>query len=159
MTNYDVIAIDPDRLEGMRARGADEHGNPFTGYPALGWEPLRCCLHIADAGERIALVAYTPFLAPSPWAETGPVYVHAERCAGHPAESGLPTSLRTGPRILRSYRADRTLDYDHITYVGQGDDIEPALRELLEVPGVGEVHVRAAQTQCFTYAVRPTVEV
>jgi hypothetical protein len=159
MTDYDVIAIDADRLDAMRARGADEHGNAFTAAPAAGWEPLRCCLEVARAGEPIALIAYTPLPTPSPWAETGPVFVHAERCAGYDPRAGLPPELRTGPRILRSYRADGSLDYDHISYVGKGDDIEVALRTLLDAPGVAEVHVRSATAQCFTYAVRPTVGV
>ena len=158
MTNYDVLAIDPARLTAMRERGGDEHGNAFTAAPAAGWEPLRCCLTVAAKGEAIALISYTPLPTPSPWAETGPVFVHAEQCDGYAQDSGLPPQLRTGPRILRAYRTDRTLDYEHITYVGKGDDIEPALRELLDAPDVGEVHVRAATAQCFTFAVRPTVE-
>jgi hypothetical protein len=159
MTNYDVLAIDPVRLAAMREAGADEHGNPFATAPAAGWEPLRCCLTVATAGEAIALISYTPFETRSPWAETGPVFVHAEPCGGYDRRAGLPPKLRTGPRILRSYRADRTLDYDHMTYVGDGADIEAAVRQLLAAPGVDEVHVRAATAQCFTFAVRPSVEV
>jgi hypothetical protein len=159
MTPYDVIAIDPDRLAAMRSRGADELGNEFRAQPAQGWEPLRCCLAVARAGERIVLISYTPLRSRSPWAETGPVFVHAGTCDGYPSDAGLPEQLRTGPRVLRAYRADGTLDYDAMAYVGKGDDIEPALLQILETPGVAEVHVRAAVAQCFTFAVRPRVDV
>lgn len=155
MTELRVTAIDPSRLEAVRAAGKDEHGNEFRPYGALGWEPLRCCLRVAGEDERIALISYAAFTAQSPWAEVGPVYVHAVDCGGYSASSQLPAELRTGPRILRSYHADETLDYDDIEYVAGGQDIEPALRELLERPNVALVHVRAAKTQCFIYEVRP----
>jgi Protein of unknown function (DUF1203) len=148
-----VHPIDPNRLAAMRAAGVDEHGNPFTGYPAHGWEPLRCCLRIARRDEQIALIGYRPFIAVSPWAEVGPVYVHAAACAGYPTGVGLPGELRTGPRMLRGYRADGSLAYDHITHVPDGVDIEAALHRLLAEPDVAEVHVRAVETQCFTYVV------
>ncbi|HEY7047402.1 MAG TPA: DUF1203 domain-containing protein [Jatrophihabitantaceae bacterium] len=155
MTELRVIAIDPSRLQTVRAAGKDEHGNEFRPYGALGWEPLRCCLRVAAEGESIALISYAAFTAQSPWAEVGPVYVHADDCGGYADPSELPAELRTGPRILRTYHADQTLNYDDIEFVPGGEDVEPMLRELLDRPNVGLVHVRAAQTQCFLYEVRP----
>jgi Protein of unknown function (DUF1203) len=153
MSDLSVIPIDPSRLEAIRDAGKDEHGNPFAGYSAAGWEPLRYCLRVARDGERIALISYSPLTQPSPWAEVGPVYVHADACEGY-ASGELPPELRTGPRILRSYHADGSLDYDDIVYVPKGEDIEPALRDLLARAAVAAVHVRASLTQCFTYEVR-----
>ncbi len=147
-----VHAIDPARLDEMRASGTDGHGNPFTAYPAGGGEPLRCCLDRAGVGEPIALISYAPFDRPSPWREVGPVFVHAGRCAGYTA-AGLPPALRTGPRILRTYDADDALDYEHITLVPEGADLEPALQALFDVAEVATVHVRALMPQCFGYAV------
>ena len=152
MNDLGVIPIDPSRLQAIRDAGKDEHGNPFAAYAAAGWEPLRCCLRIARAGEDIALMSYSPFTETSPWAEVGPVYVHAEGCEGY-ASGELPPELRTGPRILRSYHADGSLDYDDIVYVPDGADLEPALRDLLARPAVAAVHVRASMTQCFAYEV------
>lgn len=150
-----VHAIYPDRLDDLRRAGHDEHGNPFAPYPAQGWEPLRCCLRRAAAAESVALIAYTHLPTPSPWAETGPVFVHGEPCAGYDPSSGLPDALRTGPRVLRTYAADRTLDYEHIRVVPDGQDIEADLRELVRTPGVAEVHVRPLESQCYLYAVIP----
>lgn len=152
MTNFRPTPIEPARLAAMRTSGRDEHGNPFTAYPAAGWEPLRCCLRLAGAGESIALISYAPFTSVSPWTEVGPVYVHASACAGF-AGDDLPEQLRTGPRILRTYRADGSLHYEHVTAVPDGEDLEPALRKLFAEPDVETVHVRALLTQCFTYAV------
>jgi hypothetical protein len=144
--------IDPDRLQAMRVQGHDEHGNPWMAYPALGWEPLRCCLRLADANEAIVLISYAPFTTTSPWTEAGPVYVHADRCPGY-AEDGLPAAFRTGPRVLRGYDRDRALLYDHVRVVGEGEDLAAVASELLADAVVQTVHVRALATQCFTYAI------
>jgi hypothetical protein len=154
MTELRIIAIDPHRLDALRAAGNDGHGNEIVAYPAVGWEPTRCCLRIAQPGESIALIAYAPFEEPSPWTEVGPVFIHPDACDGYRPDAGLPAELRTGPRVLRTYRADRTLDYEDITAVESDVDIEPALRDLLSRPEVAEVHVRASMSQCFAYAVR-----
>lgn len=154
MTELHVIAIDPGHLDDIRAAGTDGHGTVLKPFAAQGWEPLRCCLRVARPDEPIALISYAPFADPSPWREVGPVFVHAERCAGYAPDAGLPAELRTGPRVLRTYDADRALDYEDITYVPEGADLEPALADLLSRPGVDEVHVRASLSQCFTYAVR-----
>jgi hypothetical protein len=147
-----IHAIDPDRLDAFRSAGTDGHGNPWAPYPASGdGEPLRCCLRYARAGEPIALISWAPFVAPSPWREVGPVYVHAEPCAGY-ADAGLPPELRRGPRVLRTYRADGTMNYDHNTLVGD-EDLEPVLEKLLALPDVDTVHVRTVLPQCFLYAV------
>jgi hypothetical protein len=153
MTTLNVSAIDPVRLDAIRDAGEDEAGNGLTPAPAAGWEPLRCCLALATVGEPILLISYSPFTARSPWAEAGPVFVHARRCAGYPTPRSLPDAFRTGPRVLRTYHADGSLDYADITVVDEGDDIERPLLDLLGRPGVDTVHVRALSAQCFTYAV------
>jgi hypothetical protein len=148
-----VSAIDPNRLCRIRTAGCDEAGNPLVEFSASGWEPLRCCLRRPDAGELIALISYSPFVVPSAWAETGPVFVHAEQCSGYGATESLPDELRTGPRILRTYYADGSLDYADITVVREGEDIEESFFDLLSRSEVAVVHVRALVAQCFTYAV------
>jgi hypothetical protein len=147
-----IHAIDPISLDAIREAGADGHGNAFAPYPATGdGEPLRCCLRCARPGEPIALISWAPFEHASPWREVGPVYVHAERCEGY-AGAGLPDELNSGPRVLRTYRPDGTMNYDHNTLVGH-EDLEPHLDELLALPDVGTVHVRTVLPQCFLYAV------
>jgi hypothetical protein len=153
MTTLLVCAIDPVRLDAVRAAGRDESGNPLVASVAEGWEPLRCCLNKATLGEPIALISFSPFTVHSPWAETGPVFIHARGCSGYGAPGVLPADLRTGPRVLRTYHADGSLDYDDITVVGPGEDIEVPLRELLGRSQVAVVHVRALAAQCYTYAV------
>jgi hypothetical protein len=149
-----VHALDPERLDAVRAAGSDDHGNPFTAFAASGeGEPLRCCLRLARAEEQIALISWAPFDHVSPWTEVGPVYVHAARCDGPDAPGELPDELRTGPRLLRTYRADDSMNYEHNTLVQEGQDLQPVLDGLLALADVATVHVRTVLPQCFLYAV------
>jgi hypothetical protein len=145
-------AVDPGRLDAVRRAGVDEHGNAFTPCPASGsGEPLRCCLRYADTGEAIALISWAPFTEVSPWREVGPVYVHASACAGFGGD-GLPDQLREGPRVLRAYRPDGSMNYERNTLV-EDRDLAPHLDRLLDDPEVATVHVRTVLPQCFLYAV------
>lgn len=149
-----VHAIDPARLDVVRTTGEDGHGNQLRPFAAIGQgEPLRCCLRHAEAGEQITLIAYAPFEHPSVWTEVGPVYIHAAPCEGYMPTGQLPEQLATGPRVLRTYRADATMNYEHNTVVTDEADLEPIVERLLRNPDVTTVHVRSVAPQCFLYAV------
>ncbi len=147
-------AIDPSHLDEVRRSGGDGHGNRLAPFAATGQgEPLRCCLRYADPDERITLMSYAPFDHPSVWREVGPVYIHAGRCDGYVPTDRLPERLATGPRLLRTYRTDDTMNYDHNTVVPGETDLEPVIERLLSEPSVATVHVRNVDSQCFLYSV------
>jgi hypothetical protein len=149
-----VHAIDPTRLDAVRTTGVDGHGNQLRPFAATGQgEPLRCCLRYAQPGEQIALISYAPFEHPSVWREVGPVYIHAARCGDYGPSDSLPEQLATGPRVLRTYRADDTMNYQHNTVVIDEADLRPIIEHLLCEPDVRTVHVRTLAPQCFLYAV------
>lgn len=87
------------------------------------------------------------------WTEVGPVYIHAAGCDGFVATGPLPRQLATGPGVLRTYRADDTMNYEHNTVVVDDADLEPIIERLLAEPDVATVHVRTLAPQCFLYAV------
>jgi hypothetical protein len=154
ITDLLVWAVDPSRLDQVRVAGIDGHGNHLRPFAATGkGEPLRCCLRYAQPGEPITLISYAPFDHPSVWTEVGPVYIHAARCEGYASTARLPEQLATGPRVLRTYRADNTMNYDHNTVVADETDLEPIIERLLCEPDVATVHVRTLAPQCFLYAV------
>jgi hypothetical protein len=149
-----VQAIDPARLDVIYSTGRDGHGNRLHPFAATGQgEPLRCCLRYAEPGEQITLISYAPFDHPSVWTEVGPVYIHAARCDGYQPTGRLPGQLATGPRVLRTYRADDTMNYDHNTVVTDDADLGPVIQRLLGEPDVATVHVRTLAPQCFLYTV------
>jgi hypothetical protein len=154
MTQLVVHAIDPAHLDGVRSAGADGHGNPLRPFAATGRdEPLRCCLRNAEPGEQITLISYAPFRQPSVWREVGPVYIHAGPCPGYAPNGRLPEHLADGPGVLRTYRADNTMNYEHNTVVTVEADLAPIIERLLAQPDIATVHVRTLAPQCFLYAV------
>lgn len=149
-----VRAIDPARLEPVYAAGRDDYGTRLRPFAATGQgEPLRCCLRYAEPDEQITLISYAPFDHPSVWTEVGPVYIHARHCAGYAPTGRLPEQLTTGPRVLRTYRADDTMNYEHNTVITDETALEPIIQRLLREPDVATVHVRTLAPQCFLYAV------
>ena len=149
-----ALAIDPAELDEIRRSGRDTAGNAPVPWPDATGSPLRCCLRRARPDDEVLLVSYAPLRQRSAWREVGPVFVHARPCAGWAEDSGLPPELRQGPRVLRGYREDGSLDYSAIRVVQEGEDVEQPLQELLGDPAVHEVHVRALTEQCFAYRVR-----
>jgi len=149
-----VSAISPVRLESVRSAGEDGHGNRLYPFAAVGeGEPLRCCLRYAEGGESILLMSYAPFEHPSVWREVGPIYVHAEQCDGYQTEERLPDQLATGPRVLRTYRADGSMNYEHNTVVSGEAELKPVIERLLAEVDVATVHIRTLAPQCFLYTV------
>jgi Protein of unknown function (DUF1203) len=155
MSDLHVIAIDPKRLDAMRQQGTDEYGNPWQPRASGGWEPLRCCLQMAVAGEDIALICYSPWTRPSPWAEAGPIFVHYGRCAGYQTPGDYPPALRGGRKLLRPYDHSGGIAYDHITFIEPEDDPAAVVGSLVDHPDIAAVHVRSATAGCFAFEVRP----
>lgn len=83
----------------------------------------------------------------------GPVYIHAARCGGYAQTGRLPGQLAAGPCVLRTYRADGTMNYEHNTAVTDEAELTPVIERLLSQPGVATVHVRTLAPQCFLYSV------
>lgn len=56
--------------------------------------------------------------------------------------------------VLRTYRADDTMNYEYNTVVTDDTDFAPVVERLLSEPEVATVHVRTLAPQCFLYEVR-----
>jgi hypothetical protein len=155
MTTYTALPIEPPVLKELRT--ADDAGRPLSPFTdEEGGAPLRCCLRRSGAGERIALVSYAPLrrwaaqtgAQPGAYDEQGPVFVHAEECAGPATGDGHP--FGNDHRTVRRYSAE-----GHIlggALVGAPDD--DAFRDAFDDPSVALVHVRAVEYGCFLYEVR-----
>ena len=113
--------------------------------------PCRHCLKSVEAGEAYLVLAYRPFPAPQPYAEVGPVFIHADECPAYAPAEGLPERERHGRsgRILRGYGRDDRIVYGTGIVVGS-DRIEAEAEAILERPDVAYVHMRSATNNCFT---------
>jgi hypothetical protein len=149
-----VEAIDAQRLAELRATGIDHGGNavePFVDADG-GW-PLRCCLTDSHAGDELAIVAWSPFEWTGPYAEVGPIVIHAADCGGF-AGHGVPAQFLARPQRLRPYGHDRRIAYDRLTAVDGDGSLPDALAALLACDDVDVVHVRNERAGCFSFSAR-----
>ncbi|MEU9862893.1 DUF1203 domain-containing protein [Streptomyces sp. NPDC047971] len=164
MTTYTARPVDPAALAELRA--VDDAGRPCVPYTATeGGSPLRCCLRPCAAGERIALVSYAPLrrwaaetgAAPGAYDEQGPVFIHAEECAG-PAEDprAYPFDRPGALRTLRRYdSAGRIVGGRLLAIPARATEgFDEAFAEAFADPVVELVHVRAVEYGCFQFEVR-----
>jgi hypothetical protein len=142
-----VPATDLDRI---RCNGHDDHGNPLAAFDSGAGAPLRCCLRMSTDGERIALIAYRPSPLGGPYAEVGPVFIHAAECSGH-AGPGFPADFHDRLAVLRPYdEAGQMLD----GVLAQPGTSEGELKRLFDDPAVALVHVRNVIAGCWNFSVR-----
>lgn len=137
---------------GYRAGAVDANGQvPERRVSDGDGVPCRHCLGNVAAGEPYLILAYRPFPAAQPYAEIGPIFLHADECAPHDPAAGLPQRERRARsgRILRGYGADDRIVYGTGIVVAN-DGIEAAAEAILERDDVAYVHMRSATNNCFT---------
>jgi len=149
MTNnsFRVVALPTEVAEAARAQAA--HGAPNHKTSVVEAEhtaPCRHCLTWAKPGERVILFPYQAIAENRPYAETGPIFVHAEACTRYNSPAEFPPALRSG-RALRAYNAQ-----DEIV-AGEVVDGAPeaAAARLLQSEAVRFLHVRSASHGCYTF--------
>ena len=112
--------------------------------------PCRHCLGSVAAGAPYLILSYRPFPAPQPYAEQGPIFLHAEDCPGYDPARGLPPRERTGSgRILRGYGPDDRIVYGTGVVVANAE-IEAQAAAILAREDVAYLHMRSAANNCFT---------
>ena len=143
---FRVHAIPAETLDRIRESGRDDFGNALQPMIAQGRHQLRCCLRHSGVGERIALIRYSPFTWDGVYAESGPVFVHVDRCAGYGEPNAFPEAFRGSRRILRAYGPAHSIVDAKIAV---GDGFEPVIAELFAREDVDTIHVRNVEYGCF----------
>ncbi|MFJ6571218.1 DUF1203 domain-containing protein [Streptomyces sp. NPDC091292] len=170
MTHYSALPITPSALKELR--DTDDSGQPMRPYIA-GVEgapidsvgsPLRCCLRGIEPGERVALVSYAPLrrwaaatgAEPGAYDEAGPVFIHADECAGPAEPAGYPAIRPGALRTLRRYDARGHIAGGRLLEIPEdaGTAFDRALDEAFADPEVALVHVRAVEYGCLHFEVR-----
>jgi hypothetical protein len=148
-------AIPAEYLHHVRSSGRDEAGNTVTARTVTeGGSPLRCCLRDSRPGERLLLIAYTPPGTAGPYAERGPVFVHAEPCTGYADIGAYPAGLAHRRQVVRAY--DRQGNMGDGALVDDGEPARTVIAELLARPDVAIVHARNVVAGCYNFCVIAT---
>jgi hypothetical protein len=143
--------IDRHELHQVLTCGTDHGGNPIEPFVDGGGWPMRCCLVDSRPGERVAIIAWSPFPWQGPYAETGPVVIHADGCESPGVLDHLPADLDARPMVLRPYGDDRRIAYHRVRHVAAGDSLTVHVAELLGHGDVDFVHGRNVTGGCYSF--------
>jgi len=146
-------AIPAAELDRIRAAGADEAGNRLSvQVDAEGGSPLRCCLRETRPGERVLLLAYTPPGGSGPYAERGPVFIHAGRCEGYQTPGTYPPEFSHRQHVVRAYGHDGRIAAGVLA--ADGDHASAVIQDLLRRPDVALVQLRNVGYGCYNCVAR-----
>ncbi|WP_269929870.1 DUF1203 domain-containing protein [Aminobacter sp. HY435] len=143
-------ALPTDQVRALQYGAPDAYGmTPERKISDGDGVPCRHCLTNVGEGEPYLILAYRPFPELQPYAETGPIFLHAEECPRAVEAAELPELFgKTRDYILRGYSAD-----DRIVYgtgaVTPTPEIVARAGALLQRPDVAYVHMRSARNNCY----------
>lgn len=142
-------AMTSEDAHALQSGGLDANGQlPERAISSGVGMPCRHCLTDVAEGEAMLVLSFRPFPAPQPYAELGPVFLHARGCVPHVGTSALPAMLRSPQYIVRGYGQDHRIVYGTGAVVAT-DDIPACAERLLERDDIAYVHVRSASNNCY----------
>lgn len=142
-------ALPTDEVRALQGGAADAYGMPSERKTSDGdGVPCRHCLRNVAAGDEYLILAYRPFPALQPYAETGPIFLHADPCERGREIDVLPEMLNSRDYIVRGYGRDDRIVYGTGAVTPTG---EVAMRaaKLLGRDDIAYVHVRSARNNCY----------
>jgi len=148
---YRIVPIDDGTVRNIRETLRDAHGNILhvqeSDDPGA---PCRSCLRVTPRGTRLILFAHRPFATNGPYAEVGPVFVHADACEPYRGGAEFPPDFRPRELVFRAYGEDGAI---RDAIVAAGADAERTLARFFTDPAIARVHVRNPAWGCFDFAV------
>ncbi len=143
-------ALPTDRVREIQAGGPDANDQVARRVLSDGeGNPCRHCLNDVAAGEPFLVLAHRPFPDAQPYAETGPIFLHAEPCERHGEVAEVPALfLSWAQALVRGYGKDDRIVYGTGQVVPSAE-IAVTARELLAHPEVAYLHLRSASNNCY----------
>ncbi len=143
-------ALPTDTVRTLQRGGADAYGFvPERRISDGVGVPCRHCLRTVAADKPYLTLAYRPFPALQPYAETGPIFLCADECERAAETDGLPEIFGATPDyIVRGYGNDDRIVYGTGAVMPTGKIHERA-DALFEREEVAYLHVRSARNNCY----------
>jgi hypothetical protein len=142
-------ALPTEDVRALQRGGTDAYGQtPERKISDGDGMPCRHCLKNIAAGDAYLVLAYRPFPELQPYAETGPIFLHAEECNRAAGSEALPEILESPDYIVRGYGRDDRIVYGSGGVIPTGD-ITARAEILLERDDIAYVHVRSARNNCY----------
>ncbi|HTU70639.1 MAG TPA: DUF1203 domain-containing protein [Candidatus Baltobacteraceae bacterium] len=111
--------------------------------------PCRSCLRISKESEDLILLSYQPLEDRNPYAEIGPIFIHAHACRPHDARQ-FPRDFADRELVVRAYDREGRIADAAIAAPGTLETIAAAF---LTDQHIAELHVRHRSYTCFDFKV------
>ena len=131
----------------VRATLRDDFGHALRVERNQG--PCRSCLRISKEPEDLIVLSYRPLEDTNPYAEIGPIFVHAHACEPY-RERAFPPDFLERELVVRAYSHDGRIADAVVAAPGEA---EAAAARFFEHDDVAEVHVRTRAYTCFTFKI------
>ncbi len=115
--------------------------------------PCRHCLEHIKKGEPYLTLSWRPFSTLQPYAETGPIFLHAESCPAYADSARLPSIFSSGTYLIRAYNREQRILYGTGKVIAT-DNIEEEAERLFQDDSVSFIDLRSASNNCFHCRVR-----
>jgi len=151
MSAINFIALDTDEVRALQNGAPDANGQMPERHISDGdGVPCRHCQRDVGKGEAYLILNYRPFSTLQPYAESGPIFLHAEPCERYAATKKAPDMFfKNGRRyLIKGYYANDRIAYGTGTIVEPSDMAETAAK-ILARPDIAYVHVRSALNNCY----------
>ena len=144
------VAMPSEQVLALQSGGADAYGQKPERFISDGdGVPCRHCLTRVAKGEPYLVLAHRPFPDDQPYAETGPIFLHANPCARFAGGDAVPEILTERPEfVMRGYNSHNRIVYESCSVV-PGDRIREDAERQLDLPQVEYLHVRARASTCY----------
>ncbi len=146
---FAIVPLPTNLANQIRGTLTDQFGNRLA-----VWEsdpvPCRLCLQLTEPGEAVILFAYRPFDFTGPYAEVGPIFVHARPCERYANPGVFPPDFATRVLTMRGYNSDGRIETATLSESGHP---EAAIRELFANVRVQFIHVRNPAWGCYDFRV------
>jgi hypothetical protein len=151
MSNLLFKAMPTAEVRYFQSGGADANGQTPEQHISDGdGVPCRHCLQDVEKGEAYLILAYRPFSTTQPYAETGPIFLHADQCErAAEARHGPPMLAKRKAHLIKGYGSNDRIVHGTGQVVPSAG-LETAASEILARPDVAYVHVRSALNNCYT---------
>jgi Protein of unknown function (DUF1203) len=143
------VALETDLVRRLQAGEPDANNQlPERRVAENGGLPCRHCLRMIGKGEEYLILALRPFPAPQPYAELGPIFLHAVACERGGGDATIPAFLDSPRYIVRGYGADDRIVYGTGT-IAATPEIPATAQNVFDNVAVKYIHVRSASNNCY----------
>jgi Protein of unknown function (DUF1203) len=143
------VAIPQEIADEARETRRDRFGHELSVVETQA--PCRVCLRISKHPEKLILLSYQPLPDTGPYAEVGPIFVHAARCRRYVDEPSFPDDFSDRRLVLRAYGRDGRIANALVAEAGTAPQRAAAL---LSDTQVAEIHVRHESYTCFDFKIQ-----